>query len=87
MIRQEDSLDSEEPCSWPESLQGKGTAEAVEGTGCGLQERLQRPAPSHTGTSSPSDGPGSPRGLKAQGSTWCTPCLIHRFCEGGCSSA
>lgn len=87
LIPQEDSLDSEEPCSRPESLQGKGTAKAVEGTACGLQERLRCPAPNHTGTSSPSDGPGSPPGSQGPGFYLMHPCLVHRLWEGGCSSA
>lgn len=82
LIRQEDSLDSKEPCSQPESLQGKGTAEAVEGTAYGLQERLRRPAPNHTGTSSPSDGPGSPPGSQGPGFYLMHP-LPHPQALGG----
>ena len=40
---------------------GEGDSQGRGGNRCGLQEHLWRPAPGHTGTSPPSDGPGSPQ--------------------------
>lgn len=54
-------MDSEEPCSRPESLQGKGTAKAVEGTGAGSRNTSGAQRPVTRGPHLPATGRGAPR--------------------------